>query len=81
MFLASHPDALEQHGSLYDTLFHQASDTFDSVVKSELNQMVAVTGATAYAIADAPQPFAAHLSHDEVVDMFSNLEQTCISAA
>jgi hypothetical protein len=28
-----------------------SSDPFDSVAKSELNQMVAVTGATAYAIA------------------------------
>jgi carboxypeptidase Q len=54
----------------YETLYHQASDTFDSVVKSDLNQMVAVTGSTAYAIADAPQPFAAHLSHAEVPDMF-----------
>jgi carboxypeptidase Q len=54
----------------YETLVHQASDTFDSVVESDLDQTVAVTGSTAYAIADAPQPFAAHLSHAEVADMF-----------
>jgi len=54
----------------YETLVHQASDTFDSVVRSDLDQTVAVTGSTAYAIADAPQPFAAHLSPAEVADMF-----------
>src|SRR5258705_223726 len=54
----------------YETLVHQASDTFDSVVRSDLDQTVAVTGSTAYAIADAAQPFAAHLSHAEVADMF-----------
>jgi hypothetical protein len=51
-------------------LIHQASDTFNSVVWSDLNQIVAVTGSTAYAIADAPYPFAAHLSHAEAADMF-----------
>jgi hypothetical protein len=39
-------------------------------VRSDLDQTVAVTGSTAYAIADAPHPFAAHLSHAEVADMF-----------
>ncbi|MEA2261842.1 MAG: hypothetical protein QOJ51_4667, partial [Acidobacteriaceae bacterium] len=54
----------------YETLVHQASDTFDSVVRSDLGQTVAVTGSTAYAMADAPQPFVARLSHAEVADMF-----------
>jgi len=45
----------------YFRLHHQASDSFDSVVQADLNQGVAVTAATAYAIADSAQPFAPHL--------------------
>jgi hypothetical protein len=37
----------------HETLVHQVSDTFDYVAKSDLDQMVAGTGSTAYAIADA----------------------------
>ncbi len=45
----------------YFRLHHQASDSFDSVVQADLNQGVAVTAATAYAIADSAGPFAPHL--------------------
>jgi Zn-dependent M28 family amino/carboxypeptidase len=53
----------------YDTLHHKASDTFDSVVQKDLAQGAAVIAATAYAIADSPQPFAPHLSPAEVRSM------------
>ncbi|AEU35319.1 hypothetical protein AciX8_0971 [Granulicella mallensis MP5ACTX8] len=58
-------------------LINQASDTFNSVVRSDLNQTVAVTGSTAYALADAPHPFAAHLSHAEVADMLRKRNAAC----
>ncbi len=45
----------------YFRLHHQASDSFDSVVQADLNQGVAVTAATAYAIVDSAGPFAPHL--------------------
>lgn len=53
----------------YFKLHHQASDTFDSVVQADLTQGVATTAATAYAIADAAQPFAPHYTPAEVEDM------------
>jgi carboxypeptidase Q len=62
----------------YFKLHHKASDTFDSVVRGELTQDAAVTAVTAYAIADSSQPFAAHLSTDEVRAMLKksdNLEE------
>jgi hypothetical protein len=59
----------------YFKLHHQASDTFDSVVQSELTQGVAVVAATAYAIADSSQPFAQHLSKTGVEEMLKNVNQ------
>jgi carboxypeptidase Q len=53
----------------YFKLHHQASDTFDSVVQPDLTQGVATTAATAYAIADAAQPFAPHYTPTQVEDM------------
>ena len=53
----------------YFKLHHQASDTFDSVVQADLTQGVATTAATAYAIADAAQPFAPHDTQSQVEDM------------
>ncbi len=44
----------------YFKLHHKASDSFDSVNQADLNQGVATTAATAYAIADSAQPFAPH---------------------
>jgi len=44
----------------YFKLHHKASDSFDSVNQADLNQGVATTAATAYAIADSTQPFAPH---------------------
>ncbi len=44
----------------YFKLHHKASDSFDSVVQADLNQGVATTAVTAYAIADSPQAFASH---------------------
>ena len=44
----------------YFQLHHKASDSFDSVNQADLNQGVATTAATAYAIADSSQPFAPH---------------------
>lgn len=51
---------------LYFKLHHKASDTFDAVSEKDLNQGVAVTATTAYAIADSPHPFAPHLNPTEV---------------
>jgi carboxypeptidase Q len=53
----------------YNTLHHKASDTFDSVVKQDLTQGATVVTVTAYAIADSREPFAPHLSPDEVQSM------------
>lgn len=53
----------------YMKLHHQASDTFDSVVQADLDQGVATTVATAYAIADAAEPFAPHLDQTGVDSM------------
>jgi hypothetical protein len=44
----------------YFQLHHKASDSFDSVNQADLNQGVATTAATAYAIADSTQTFAPH---------------------
>ena len=59
----------------YFKLHHQASDSFDSVVQAELNQGVATTAATAYAIADSAQPFAPHLTPAEVQTMLKKANE------
>jgi carboxypeptidase Q len=59
----------------YFRLHHQASDSFDSVVQADLNQGVATTAATAYAIADSAQPFAPHLSPAEVQAMLKKANE------
>ncbi len=53
----------------YFKLHHQASDSFDSVVRPDLTQGVATTAATAYAIADSAEPFAPHLTRLQVETM------------
>ena len=50
-------------------LHHKASDTFDSVVKKDLDKDAAVVAITVYAIADNEKPFAAHLSDQQVAAM------------
>ena len=59
----------------YFRLHHQASDSFDSVVQADLNQGVATTAATAYAIADSAQPFAPHLTQAEVHAMLKKANE------
>jgi carboxypeptidase Q len=59
----------------YFRLHHQASDSFDSVVQADLNQGVATTAATAYAIADSAQPFAPHLTPAEVHAMLKKANE------
>ena len=59
----------------YFRLHHQASDSFDSVVQADLNQGVAVTAATAYAIADSAQPFAPHLDSAGVQEMLKKAKE------
>jgi carboxypeptidase Q len=59
----------------YFKLHHQASDTFDSVVQPDLTQGVATTAATAYAIADAAQPFAPHDTHTQVEDFLKKANE------
>jgi carboxypeptidase Q len=59
----------------YFRLHHQASDSFDSVVQADLNQGVAVTAATAYAIADSAQSFAPHLTAAEVQTMLKKANE------
>jgi carboxypeptidase Q len=53
----------------YNLLYHKASDTFDSVVKKDLDKDAAVVASTLYAIADNEKPFAAHLSDQQVADI------------
>ncbi|MCU1323404.1 MAG: hypothetical protein JWM43_3053 [Acidobacteriaceae bacterium] len=59
----------------YFKLHHQASDTFDSVVQADFTQGVATTAATAYAIADAAQPFAPHYTPAEVEAMLKKANE------
>jgi len=50
----------------YDTLVHEAADTFDSVVNKDLTQGAAVMAVTAYGIANSAQSFAPHLSPTQI---------------
>ncbi len=59
----------------YFRLHHQASDSFDSVVQADLNQGVAVTAATAYAIADSSQAFAPHLDSAGIEEMLKKAKE------
>jgi len=54
---------------IYDTLHHKANDTFDSVVEKDLTQGATMVTVTAYAIADSREPFAPHLSSQDVRSM------------
>jgi carboxypeptidase Q len=59
----------------YFKLHHKASDSFDSVVQADLNQGVATTAVTAYAIADSAQPFAPHFNPEQVEQMLKDSRQ------
>jgi Zn-dependent M28 family amino/carboxypeptidase len=59
----------------YFKLHHKASDTFDAVTRADLNQGVATTAATAYAIADSTQPFAPHDSPAQVEEFLRKAQQ------
>jgi len=59
----------------YFKLHHKASDSFDSVVQAELNQGVATTAVTAYAIADSAQSFAPHDTPEQVIQMLKDAKQ------
>jgi len=59
----------------YFKLHHKASDSFDAVVQADLNQGVATTAATAYAIADSAQPFAPHDTPAQVEDWLKEAKQ------
>jgi carboxypeptidase Q len=59
----------------YFKLHHKASDSFDSVVQADLNQGVATTAVTAYAIADSAQSFAPHFTPKQVEDMLKEAKQ------
>ena len=59
----------------YFRLHHKASDTFDAVTQADLNQGVATTAATAYAIADSAQSFAAHDTPAQVEEFLKNAKQ------
>lgn len=59
----------------YFKLHHKASDSFDAVNQADLNQGVATTAATTYAIADASQPFARHDTPAQTEDWLKNVRQ------
>jgi len=59
----------------YFKLHHKASDSFDSVNQADLNQGVATTAATAYAIADSAQPFAPHDTPAQIEEMLKKTNQ------
>jgi hypothetical protein len=59
----------------YFKLHHKASDTFDAVNQADLNQGVATTAATAYAIADSDQAFAPHQSPAQVEEWLKKYQQ------
>jgi carboxypeptidase Q len=59
----------------YFKLHHKASDSFDSVDRADLNQGVATTAATTYAIADSTQPFAPHDTPAQVEEWLKKANQ------
>jgi hypothetical protein len=59
----------------YFKLHHKASDSFDSVNQADLNQGVATTAATAYAIADSSASFAPHQSPAQVEEWLKKYSQ------
>ncbi len=59
----------------YFKLHHKASDSFDAVNQADLNQGAATTAATAYAIADSTQGFAAHNTPAEVEEFLRKVSQ------
>jgi carboxypeptidase Q len=59
----------------YFKLHHKAADSFDSVVQADLNQGVATTAVTAYAIADSAQPFAPHDTPAQVEQFLKDANQ------
>jgi len=59
----------------YFKLHHKASDSFDAVNQADLNQGVATTAATAYAIADSVQPFAPHDTPAQVEEFLRKAQQ------
>lgn len=59
----------------YFKLHHKASDSFDSVNQADLNQGVATTAATTYAIADSSQPFAPHDTPAQTEEWLKNAKQ------
>jgi hypothetical protein len=59
----------------YFKLHHKASDSFDAVVQADLNQGVATTAVTAYAIADSAQSFAPHDTPEQVIQMLKDVNQ------
>jgi carboxypeptidase Q len=59
----------------YMALHHKASDSFDAVNQADLNQGVATTAVTAYAIADSAKPFAPHDTPAQVEDWLKKVNQ------
>jgi hypothetical protein len=59
----------------YFKLHHKASDSFDAIVQADLNQGVATTAATAYAIADSAQAFAPHQTPAQVEEWLKQNKQ------
>lgn len=59
----------------YMKLHHKASDSFDSVNQADLNQGVATTAVTAYAIADSAQAFARHDTPAQVEEWLKKVNQ------
>jgi hypothetical protein len=59
----------------YFKLHHKASDSFDSVNQADLQQGVATTAATAYAIADSSQPFVPHNTPAQVEEFLRKKSQ------
>jgi hypothetical protein len=59
----------------YFKLHHKASDSFDAVNQADLNQGVATTAATAYAIADSAQAFAPHDTPAQVEEFLRKAQQ------
>ena len=59
----------------YFKLHHKASDSLESVDQADLNQGVATTAATAYAIADSAQSFAPHDTPAQIEEMLRKAKQ------
>jgi carboxypeptidase Q len=58
----------------YDELHHKAADTYDKVDPVDFKADETIVGATAWVIANNPEPIAPHIDHAAVADLLKKTE-------